>query len=75
MPDGKKYAGLTAKEAARILADTMETEGRVMILKNPQTATMSPRNIAIDDTDGAVMAEGEDIGDDVSEVTEISEVG
>jgi hypothetical protein len=75
MPDGKTYSGLTAKEAARILADTMETEGRVMILKNPQTATMTARNIAIDETDGAVMAEGEDAGDDASEVTEISEVG
>lgn len=68
MPDGKTYAGLTAKEVCRILRDTSDVEGRIMILKNPKIAEMSTRNIMASVEDGPIMAEGDDATDDASEV-------
>lgn len=67
IPGGKRYAGLTAKEVARILFDTTGVEGRIMILKNPMTSKLSPRDIMANDDD-SVITEAEDGADDVSQV-------
>lgn len=67
IPGSKRYSGLTAKEVARILFDTIEVEGRTMILKNPLTAELSPRNIMANDDD-SVITEAEDGPDDISQV-------
>jgi hypothetical protein len=67
IPGGKRYSGLTAKEIARILFDTIEVEGRTMILKNPLTAELSPRNIMANDDD-SIITEAEDGPDDISQV-------
>lgn len=67
IPGGKTYAGLTAKEVARVLFDTIEVEGRIMILKNPMTTKLSSRDI-MDNDDGSVITEAEDGPDDVSQI-------
>ena len=67
IPGGKTYSGLTAKEVSRVLYDTVDIEGRTMVLKNPLTCELSPRNISSGD-DESVITEAEDGADDISQM-------
>jgi len=68
-PDGnmKTFAGMTAKEAVRILVDSADIEGRLMTLKNPDTAEMTKRNVMVDDMDGSVLTSSDDASEDISQ--------
>jgi hypothetical protein len=67
LPNGRSYAGLTAKETARVLVNTMDIEGRVMVLKNPMTMTLTPRNVTIEDNASVVTGADDTAGDELSQ--------
>jgi len=50
IPGGSTFSGMSAKEAARVLVDTKNVGGRVMVLKNIENKTLTTRNIENDDS-------------------------
>jgi hypothetical protein len=63
---GQVFTGLTAKECCRLLRASKETSGRKMILKNPETASMSQRNVVVSESGDLTSVNGDKVYDDES---------
>lgn len=49
LEDGASYSGLSIKEFLNILEDNAESSGRTLLLKNPDTRTLSKRQVILPD--------------------------
>ena len=57
LPDGSTYCGLTAQELGVVLRGSSDLEGRTVLLKNPDTATLSDRKMIELDAKNAFFKE------------------
>mmetsp|Transcript_34269 Transcript_34269/g.39011 ORF Transcript_34269/g.39011 Transcript_34269/m.39011 type:complete len:765 (+) Transcript_34269:112-2406(+) len=64
IPGGSCFSGMTAKEAARVLVDTKNVDGRLMVLKSPENKTLATRNI--DNDDASIGGSSQDMSDNFS---------
>jgi hypothetical protein len=62
LPNGSTYSGLTAKELGVVLRGSADLKGRMAILKNPETVTLSDRKMMENDAEHAFF-EADDVGE------------